>query len=124
MIQDCFGFTSLGSCKNIRNPLIFFAKNGYLLIFFACQKIINSLASKLASNFYTFDTCIFISLDYTSFFYFCIKNQKREVKRPLSVYPILSTLHCYFLLLPKIPSNYHSDTQLLLRSEVFLLSLS
>ena len=37
----------------------FFAKNGCLLIFFACQKIINSHASKLASNFYTFDTCIF-----------------------------------------------------------------
>ena len=36
----------------------FFVKNGYLLIFFACQKIINSFASKLAQNFYTFDTCI------------------------------------------------------------------
>ena len=59
MIQDCFGFTSRNPCKNIRNPLIF-CKNGYLLIFFECQKITNSLASKLASNFYTFDTCIII----------------------------------------------------------------
>ena len=36
----------------------FFAKNGFLLIFFARQKIINSLASKPQSNFYTFDTFI------------------------------------------------------------------
>ena len=36
----------------------FFAKNGFLLIFFARQKIINSLASKPQSNFYTFDTRI------------------------------------------------------------------
>ena len=43
----------------------FFAKNGYLLIFFACQKIINSLASKLASNYYTFDTCIILKYSIT-----------------------------------------------------------
>ena len=44
--------------KNYNEIRSFFAKNGYLFIFFACQKIINSFASKLASNFYTFDVCI------------------------------------------------------------------
>jgi len=75
-------------CKNIRNPLIFFAKNGYLLIFFACQKIINSLASKLASNFYTFDTCIIYITGYenkeffTTYMYQLNYLFQKKLKRP------------------------------------------
>ena len=57
LIQDCYS-TALAILAKIFVIRSFFAKNGCLLIFFACQKIINSLASKLASNFYTFDTCI------------------------------------------------------------------
>ena len=52
-------FTILAKIFVIRS---FFCKNGYLLIFFACQKIINPSRSKLRSDFYTFDTCILKSI--------------------------------------------------------------
>ena len=50
MIPDCYVLCTLALFKNIRNPLIFL-KNGFLLIFLACQEFKNPLASKFASAF-------------------------------------------------------------------------
>ena len=87
----------------------FCKKNGCLLIFFACQKIINSLASKLAPNFYTFDTCIVLKW-YLKFYNDCSriivdqihiwvqKSLESANSRLFPCYSWLASCHDYFCL--------------------------